>query len=309
MESALVSAVITTHNRAPSIVLRAVNSVLNQSYGNIELIVVDDSDSDYPQREEVEKEIAIASPIIRYIKHEECKGACAARNTGLSLSGGSYVAFLDDDDEWLYDKIEEQLKGFTDSNIALVYCGCLNIDEIQQQESERQVSFQRGYVLNALLKNNFIGGTSIPLIRKECVEAIGGFDIEMQSAQDFDVWVRISKKYQINYIDKLLVKHYIHKGERISSDLDKKIAGLERINSKYSESIDRDSDIWYARHMVLVPFYGRKGWEKKAWSTWFQCIQKRPRNIRENLRQLLFLVFCCERCRRLRCSVEDLMRK
>ena len=113
----------------------------------------------------------------------------------------------------------------------------------------------------------------------------------MQSAQDFDLWVRMAKQYKVNYVEKALVNCYIHAGERISNDTDKKIAGLERVNSKYGEYIDLDNAIWYSRYIILVPYYLRKGWKKKAWSVWFQCAQKCPLYIRENLRQLLFLVF------------------
>ena len=117
----LVSAIITTHNREPDMVLCAVKSVLSQTYQNIELIVVDDSSPSFAQRAEVERSVRSASDDILYLKHEVCQGACAARNTGLSHARGYYIGFLDDDDEWLSTKIEEQLKGFSDDNIALVY--------------------------------------------------------------------------------------------------------------------------------------------------------------------------------------------
>ena len=82
-----------------SVVLRAVNCALSQTYDNTECIVVDDSTSDFPQRDEVEKAVLQASGKIKYIKHETNMGGCAARNTGLAISKGYYVAFLDDDDE------------------------------------------------------------------------------------------------------------------------------------------------------------------------------------------------------------------
>ena len=74
MKNNLVSAIITTHNRAPGMVLRAVNSALNQTYTNMELIVVDDSDSNFPERDEVERVVREASDRIRYIRHEEHRG-------------------------------------------------------------------------------------------------------------------------------------------------------------------------------------------------------------------------------------------
>ena len=116
----LVSAIITTHNRGPDMVLRAVNSVLGQTYQNIEVIVVDDSLPSFAQRAEVERSVRSISDSILYLKHEACKGACAARNTGLNHAKGIYVGFLDDDDEWVPMKIEEQLKGFLNGRVHIM---------------------------------------------------------------------------------------------------------------------------------------------------------------------------------------------
>ena len=114
----LVSAVITACNRNIDILERAVKSVANQTYPHIEIIVVDDSSSKAPGRKEIEQYLT-SKYDLRYIRHPKTLGACAARNTGLSVSKGSYIAYLDDDDEWLPTKIERQLTGFTDKSIAL----------------------------------------------------------------------------------------------------------------------------------------------------------------------------------------------
>ncbi len=297
MECKLVSAIITTHNRAADIVLRAVKSVLNQTYKNIELIIVDDSTSDYHQRDDVEQKVHAATDEVLYIRRDECGGGCAARNTGLEFANGFYVAFLDDDDEWLPKKIEEQIKGFTDSDIALVYCGCIDIDESRNRKTIRNIAFKKGYVFNSLLRKNFIGGTSNPLVRKECIDKAGGFDVNMQSAQDFDMWLRIANQYPVNFVKKPLFNCYIHDGERISMNTDRKIVGLERINEKYGEYISKDNLSWYMRHRALVPLYERKGWKKKAFSLWFECVKKRPIYLAGNIQQLAILIIGYDRCR------------
>ena len=289
MGNYLVSAIITTYNRAPSIVLRAVNSVLNQTYKKIEIIVVDDSTNDYSERDEVEKAIHKASDGILYIRHETNKGGCAARNTGLSYAKGFYVAFLDDDDEWLPEKIAEQIKGFSDDDIALVYCGCTIIDQIRNVSYEQPNRYQRGYVFGSLLQYNFIGNTSNPLLKTECVVEVGCFDEKMMSSQDSDLWLRITKKYPANCIEKPLLNYYAHKDERISTNLDKKIAGQERLNEKYDDEISKDKETWYLRHIRLIPLYIRKGWKRKAFCTWWYCISKSPKSITRNIK-LLFLV-------------------
>ena len=173
MNMELVTAIITTHNRSPETVLRAVNSVLNQTYENMELIVVDDSTPEYSHRQDVENLVRGASDRILYIKHPTSRGANAARNTGLAYAKGYYVAFLDDDDEWSPNKIEEQLKGFTDRGIALVYCGTVIIDDEENKRRLSNSSFKKGNVYYELLKKNFIGSTSNPLIKRECIDRVG----------------------------------------------------------------------------------------------------------------------------------------
>lgn len=105
MEKELVSVVITTYKRRVSQIKAAIDSVLNQSHENLELIIVDDSPNEYEYRDEVKNYCEnISDSRVKYIQHEKNMGACAARNTGFSNSNGKYIAFLDDDDEWVKDK-------------------------------------------------------------------------------------------------------------------------------------------------------------------------------------------------------------
>ena len=109
-----VTAIVTTYKREPEIVKRAVKSVLNQTYKGIKVVVVDDSPASYDLREKVKLEVCRLNSDIMYIQHEQNMGACVARNTGLKYADTEYVAFLDDDDEWVETKIEKQLKLFND---------------------------------------------------------------------------------------------------------------------------------------------------------------------------------------------------
>jgi len=201
MDNKLVSVIIPTHNRPSHIVMRAIKSVVNQTYKNIEIIIVDDSDCDFPQRMEVANSIKSISSTIKYIKHASSRGGCAARNTGLKNAKVYYVAFLDDDDQWLPDKIEEQLRVFDNPNIALVYCGTIVRNEGINCQYVRNSVYKRGLVYEYLIRNNnFIGGSSNPLIKKDCLNEIGGFDEDMQSQQDYDLWLRLTKYYPHWYL-------------------------------------------------------------------------------------------------------------
>lgn len=294
MEEKLISAIITTHNRPPEQVLRAVRSVLRQTYPHTELIVVDDSSADYPLRNAVEQAVRQASGSIRYIRHPDSRGSCAARNTGLSHANGYYAAFLDDDDEWLPEKLAEQIKGFSGSQTALVYCQQRMIDRIRKLTYIAPPQMLRGAVFHSLLKTNFIGSTSNPLIKKECLEQIGGFDTKMQSMQDYDVWLRLAARYPVNYVRKPLLKYYIHENTRISSDTDKKLSGLLRLNAKYSKYIRQDSDTWYLRHIVLTPLLSRMESRRCALAMWLQCVRKCPCRIVDHTKFLLVILAGCD---------------
>ena len=120
-----VSVVIPTHNRA-NLVGRAIQSVLDQTYRDFELIVVDDASTD--GTEEVTK--ALNDNRIRYIHHMMNRGASGARNTGIENANGEYIAFLNDDDEWLPEYLDQMISFLEakDRSIGLVYCPFYRID-------------------------------------------------------------------------------------------------------------------------------------------------------------------------------------
>lgn len=121
----MISIIITTYKREVGILQRAIKSVLAQTYKELELIVVDDSPATYAHREAIRKYVTSISEIpTLYIQHERNMGACIARNTGIDNSSGEYICFLDDDDEWLPQKLEKQLQMFRE-DVGLVYCGRL----------------------------------------------------------------------------------------------------------------------------------------------------------------------------------------
>ena len=287
----LVSAVITTHNREAEIVERAVRSVLNQTYPNIEIIVVDDSSPDYSYRADVENSIrkiqeASDSISIKYVKHETCRGACAARNTGLGYCKGEIVGFLDDDDEWLPRKVEAMLPEFDADDVALVYCEAESFDESNNTVRVYNREKHKGKVFESLIEDNYIGSASFPLMKREAVIDAGGFDEELQSSQDFDMWLRIAQKHNVSYVEDVLVRYHIHEGEQITKNPRKKIAGSERLIEKNREYIDAHSQVYWIRHMKLIPHYLRIKEKKKAFGIWLKCVKKCPFRIKKNFTYL-----------------------
>ncbi len=290
----LVTAVITTHKREATMVERALKSILAQTYKNIEVIVVDDSPSTFEHRQAVKECVKkYFSQNVIYVQHEECQGACAARNTGLALAKGSFIAFLDDDDEWLPNKIEKQIQGFYNDNVALVYCDSISYFQKSGQKILRNPVFLCGKVYNQLILRNFIGSTSFPLIKRQSLIDVGGFDVLMQSAQDYDVWLRLAQKFEVNYVKDALVMYYIHEGEQITKNCKKKISGLERINEKNWEYIKRTPEAFWIRTIKLVPFYACNGEYKKAFFIWIKAILRKPFKIKANLKYLYIIIREC----------------
>ncbi len=242
MSNKLVSVILTTYKRSDKIVKRAIDSVLNQTYKNWELFVVDDSPCDYADRKAVIELVdGYKDKRIRYVPLEKNMGACFARNKGIELSSGEYICFLDDDDVWVKEKLTKQVDKFerVDDKTALIYCGAEYFDEQKEKYIEHKNIYKRGYLFDELIIKNFIGGSSFPMVRSKVLKELGGFDVELLSAQDLDMWLRIAKNYKIDYVEEPLVIYYKHRGEQISKTTKKRIQGMEQKIEKNKSYLDK----------------------------------------------------------------------
>lgn len=245
----LVSVVIPTHNRA-SLLQRAVDSVLSQSYGNLELIVVDDASSD-------DTPSVVAShddDRVRYLSHAECRGGSAARNTGIRAGRGEFVGFLDDDDAWLSGKLARQVQAVGEADLTpapVVYTGLAYLDAAGQHI--RTVRPQKqGQILPDLLYGNYVGSASAVLAPRDAVVECGGFDERLQSCQDWDLWIRLAMQCRYVAIPEPLVEHYVH-GERIDTNLAAQVQGRLRLLDKLNPHLENVS--WWQRRRILSNHY------------------------------------------------------
>lgn len=198
----LVSIVIPTYNHEQYLA-RAIKSVLKQTHKNAEIIICDDGSSD--NTKEVIKKFKHHKKIRYY--YQSNQGLASTRNLGIKKAKGEFIAFLDSDDYWLPKKIEKQLKIFTkNKQIGLVYCFHYWVSEAGKITGKKKKNY-RGDIWQDLLQGNLIVGSgSAAVVKKECFDKIGLFDESLKSCEDWDMWLRIARVYQIDLTPELLVK-------------------------------------------------------------------------------------------------------
>jgi glycosyltransferase involved in cell wall biosynthesis len=231
MNDKLVSIVMPTYNRG-NVIHKAINSVINQSYSNWELIIIDDGSTDNTKevvRYYLEKDLRI-----KFVSNSLNKGANACRNQGATLANGKYLAFIDSDNQWYKDKLIKQLEIIEDSS--------LNIDFVYSKEEVIDEKFvtivpRRAYSMEELrkvlpLKN--VVDTSTVLMKKAIFFSVGGFDENMPRFQDWELFFRIVVVYGYNGIcvNEVLNKNILQ-SDSISKSNKKLVDGILSMIKKH----------------------------------------------------------------------------
>lgn len=199
----LVSIVIPTYKR-PDTLERAIESAINQTYRPIEIFVVDDNDPNTDARNLTERVMKKyeENELITYIRHEQNKNGSAARNTGAKASKGEYLAFLDDDDEYLPEKIEAQVRCLEKLDDSWGACYCRYYRKSGDKIISRSTEKREGYIaFHELCRNFWHGGSSSPMVRRSVFEAVSGFDESFLRNQDYEYMLKITKKYKLAFVD------------------------------------------------------------------------------------------------------------
>ncbi len=241
-EGPMVSVVIPTRNRS-AMLNRAIRSVLAQTYGDFEIIVVADNSTD----DTAAMIDGIKDPRVRFFQHESRKGASAARNTGMKNARGKYIAFLDDDDEWTPDKLAVQIPMIEKAgpDVGLVYAW------MKYVRNGKSVSVYaprlRGNVFLKMLEQQSIGNSSTVIIRHEVVDKVGFFDEDLFRGNDGDYWRRISKHYNVIYAPRVLALIHLDADDRISlqtrDNLRNAIASKKKRLSTFQDDFADNPDI------------------------------------------------------------------
>lgn len=241
----LVSAIITTHNRK-SLLAKAINSVLTQTYSKIELIVVDDASDDGTDL------MCLSLPLkYIYIPKEESCGGNHARNIGIMNAMGYYVAFLDDDDQWLPEKIEKQILLMEKGDYELVHCGKY-VENISSNGKIKRIALLPnpldGGWLNRRILYRICCTTTNILVKRQALIDIGMFDENIRFWQEYELSIRLAQRKPFVYVNEPLSIYRVDRND------------TQRLTNKYFEWKNTVKQI-YNKHENL---YKQMAWLEKV---------------------------------------------
>lgn len=250
-----VSIVITCYNYA-GYVGGALESVLNQSYQDFEIIIIDDGSTDGSG--------TIIKPFLSDCRlkyfYQKNSGQAKAKNKGVKKSKGKLVAFLDADDLWQPDKLEKQLALFDSDKIGVVYSRQSFIDE-QGNPVERgrrcpTMLPKAGKVTADLFMDNFVPFSS-SMVRSECFEQFGGFDESLAMGIDWDLWLRFSTKYHFAYVDEPLLIYRIGHSGQMSKNTRTRQECSDRIMQKFRLNYPQEVPMLLNRRAMAFTYCNR----------------------------------------------------
>ncbi len=276
----LVSVIIATYNMG-RYVREAIDSVLGQDYPSVELIVVDDGSTD-----DTTRVLSLYSndPRVVVIRQPN-QGQTIAKNRGFNEAKGEYIAFCDADDTWIEHKLTRQIPLFdNESKIGVVYADILMISSNGCPLQTPKMRRYSGNITRHLLVDNFIPFVTA-VVRRQVMEEFGGFDENLPMGIDYDLWLRISVKYEFRYIDEPLAHYRVWDGQmsrRVEERFENYFRFAERFLATFPESVST-SDV---RRAWAHTYVSRGIWrlslhEKKlAFQDFILAFRYRPYDVR-----------------------------
>ena len=275
-----VSVIIPTHNRA-DLLVKSVESVLRQTFRDFECIIVDDASCDATQEEA--KKLLRKDKRIVYHRHEINKHAAGARNTGIGLAAGDFIAFLDDDDEWLPSKLERQTSLFErlSQEYGCVYCWADYVDDNGLVIRRHRPSI-KGDAYKQNLVRNAIGCTPSLLIRRDVVKKTGSWNESLRTMEDDEYILRLCKVCKVDYVPEVLVKvNTKHGGSQVSMPVGVNALkhSLDSVTARYA--LFHEERFQYPRQAaeleaLIGNFHGRMGNKRECMLHFFQAIRLDP---------------------------------
>jgi glycosyltransferase involved in cell wall biosynthesis len=230
---AKVSVIIPTYNRA-HVVGRSIESVLDQTYRDIEVLIVDDGSTD--QTYDAVKPY-FQHPQVRYLRHKKNKGHQAARNTGIKNARGDYVAFLDSDDTWFPQKIELQIDALNKKGTdCVVLCG-----HVVEKDGLQTTPFQReyeGYVYPKMLARPGASMVTM-LVPRDHLRQIGFLDEGILAQADWDTLISLSRLFKFTTVNQPCVRYNLNETDSVTNNMQAAVSGYRRVVEKNHEEMLR----------------------------------------------------------------------
>lgn len=263
MKNPQISVVIATYKR-PDLLFRAVDSVLIQDFRDFEIIIVDDNGSGSDMQVNTENTLRdkFEDERIIYFANETRRGGGGARNAGIIRALGEYIAFLDDDDDWLPGKLTKQMEVFSTSSddTGVVDTGFYRI--LKNGDKIYKSPEMYGWIFEELLSkmDKRSPKFSTILCRRTALERAGLFDPDLRSRQDIDLYIRLSKVCRFASVFEPLANSRSDADIRISDNIDAKLQGYQRVYEKYLDDLMKRPSV-HADYLIkhaMVFIWGRR---------------------------------------------------
>lgn len=249
-----VSIVLPTYDRG-SLIGRSIQSVLEQTYEDFELIVVDDGSTD-ATADEVAR---FDDPRVRYLRLDQNRGAAAARNAGIRQSAGPLLAFQDSDDEWLPEKLARHMQAFATcgDEIGIVYSDMERIWRDGTVHYHRSPDITPGVLIDADTRFYQVCrlGIQSTVIRRECLEAVGDFNEAFPALEDLELFIRLSRRYRFHHLEVPLVRY--HDTDGLSQNAPAKVIARSLLLGLYREDLQQHDPEFLARELAWLRAAGR----------------------------------------------------
>jgi len=260
-----VSVILPTYNRIKTL-SRAIESVLNQSFRDLELIVVDDGSTD--DTEHYLKDIMHSDKRVKYLKMQTNSGVSKARNTGILAATGRYIAFQDSDDEWLEGKLMKQVHAIKalPEDVGMVYCfkRLMGQDGGSKIITKEKFMPDRTDLYKTFPVHMFRGmGMTISLFRRNVFELCGYFDEKSDSREDTEILIRISKEFKFYCIDEPLINCY-RTDDCLTRNYQLKLKASIYIFNKYYDEIKKDRIVLSKHYLNISKKFKRVGMKRDA---------------------------------------------
>lgn len=258
----LVSVVIPTYNR-PDQLHRAISSVLSQKGVELDIIIVDDA-----SEIDLSGELA-GHPQVTYLRNKKNMGGGFTRNRGIDAARGDFISFLDDDDEFYDGKLQKQVHKFAESNLDSLGIVTCHVRDLRSGNEVIVKNNYKGDIYHKSLERYTAKMTPSFLFKTEAVKNIGGFDTTLPSNQEYDLIIRLSKNYRIDFVDEILAQANRSAGQ-IHTNFEKKREGALQLFRKFDNEYRRMGWFFYTKMrikllLLLFRFWVGKHFGEKAY--------------------------------------------